>query len=107
MNLHWVAKLTKDGAESNQGLPGIIRNYVIQTVVQATYHQGNGKYRQYAGYAGKQCTSNAYFALTFFVTNNNYIWKAFRVDNILEQRYELLLYVYIDYIHVSVSKLAH
>lgn len=65
------------------------------------------KNRQYAGYAGKQCTSNAYFALTFFVTNNNYIWKAFRVDNILEQGYELLLYVYIDYIHVSVSKLAH
>ena len=75
--------------------------------MQATHHQGNGKYRKYAGYARKQCTSNAYFALIFFVTNNICIWKAFGVDNILEQGYELLLYVYIEYILVSVCKLAH
>ena len=65
------------------------------------------KNRQYAGYAGKQCTSNAYFALIFFVTNNICIWKDFDVDNILEQGYELLRPVYIEYIHVPASKLAH
>ena len=52
-------------------------------------------------------TSNAYFALIFFVTNNICIWKDFDVDNILEQGYELLRSVYIEYIHVSASKLAH
>lgn len=41
-------------------------------------------------------TSNAYFALIFFVTNNICIWKDFDVDNILEQGYELLLYVYMN-----------
>ena len=41
-------------------------------------------------------TSNAYFALIFFVTNNICIWKDFDVDNILDQGYELLLYVYMN-----------
>ena len=88
MNPHYgivrAAKLNRDGAEITPG-PGIIRNYAIHKVVEATHHQRKEKYGEYTGYAGKPCASNAYFALIFFVITNICIWKAFDLDNILEQ----------------------
>ena len=66
INLHYAlvraSKLTEEGIEINPGPENSNRNYAIKKVVQASHHQGNSKYGESAG---MQCTSNAYFAITF------------------------------------------
>ena len=75
-----VAKIIEDGAGNNSGLE-TSRNYTIQKVAQATHHQRNPKYVEYAG---KQCTANAYFAVIYSAIKNIGIWKSFDFDYILE-----------------------
>lgn len=79
--MNYTAKLTGEGAETNTR-PETIKSYAIEKILQVTHHQGSENYEEDAG---KQCTSNAYFLITFSDIKNINNQKAFDLDYILQQ----------------------
>ena len=87
LNLHYssviLTNCTSEGVESNPG-PG---SFVVRKVVQASHHQGDIKYESNS--AGKQCTTNQYFAIIFSSIKRVGLWKCFDLDYALEQGYKI------------------
>ena len=82
LNLHYssviLINLTSEGVEINPGpRPFPIRSF-------AWHHQGDN-IRYGSDSAGKQCTPNAYFAITFSSIKRVSVWKCFDLDYLLER----------------------
>ena len=84
LNSHYrsviLRNLTSEGGLESNPCP---RPFAIRKAGQATHHQGDIRYGSDS--AGKQCTSNAYFAIIFSSIKRHRLWKSFDLDYVMEQ----------------------
>ena len=107
LNLHYSTVIlrnliSEDGVEINPGP----RPFAIRKVAQASHHQGDIRYGSDS--AGKQCTTNAYFAIIFSSIKRVSLWKSFDRDYVLEQGDKIFKKVWEDkklYEYLAVDEL--